>query len=48
MKGGKEMNLLFDFLAQYAFELAVNSVNLVSAKGVYQPEIPASLQKYQK
>lgn len=42
------MGILFDFFAQCAFGLAVNSVNLVSAKGVYQPEIPVSLQKYKK
>jgi len=46
------MNNLFrkilSFIASAAFVTAVTSTNLISMRGMYEPEEPAALKKYRK
>lgn len=42
------MKKVLTIIASYFFNVAINSANMVSAKGVYQPVEPESLQKYSK
>lgn len=42
------MNKVLTVLATFAFNTAVNSVNQVSTKGIYQPKEPVELLVYKK
>ena len=42
------MNKVLEILANIAFNTAVNSVNQVSTKGIYQPKEPAELLVFKK
>ncbi|MEG0034887.1 MAG: cyclic lactone autoinducer peptide [Bacilli bacterium] len=42
------MKRVLTLIADYFFHIAINSANMVSMKGVYQPKEPQSLQKYIK
>lgn len=47
-KGGVQMKKILTWIANYFFNIAINSANMISAKGIYQPKEPESLQKYIK